>query len=228
MFALAGGLFLVSANSSDGTDLRPGRVTDLPSLVRAESQELEELKAKAADLNDEVDRLASEVPDADVRRAQALATARQDVAGFEEVHGDGLTVTLADAPDELREDAPDISRLLVHQQDIQAVVNAMWNAGARAITIQGQRVITTTGIKCAGNSVELHGIPYAQPYVITGIGDPDTLRAGIQSSPYLQLYREDAENPDIQVGWSVEEEHDITAPAYTGLRTLQYAEPLQQ
>ena len=58
--------------------------------------------------------------------------------------------------------------VVVHQQDIQAVVNAMWRAGAEAVTIQGQRVISTTGIKCDGNLVSLHGVPYYPPYEIVG------------------------------------------------------------
>ena len=52
----------------------------------------------------------------------------------------------------------------MHQQDIQAVVNALWAGGAEAMTIQGQRVISTTGIKCVGNTVVLHGVPYSPPY----------------------------------------------------------------
>ena len=51
------------------------------------------------------------------------------------------------------------------------MANAMWNAGAEAVTIQGQRLISTTGIKCEGNQVTLHGVPYSPPYVIVGIGD---------------------------------------------------------
>ena len=64
-----------------------------------------------------------------------------------------MTVVLTDAPAEIAESSQqDPNRLVVHQQDIQAVVNAMWKAGATAVTIQGQRVVSTTGIKCIGNS----------------------------------------------------------------------------
>ena len=51
------------------------------------------------------------------------------------------------------------------------MVNALWSGGAEAMTIQGQRVISTTGIKCVGNTVLLHGVPYSPPYVITAVGD---------------------------------------------------------
>ena len=121
--------------------------------------------------------------DKTVQKERAKARGMRGAAGFTPVTGPGITVTMSDAPREVREssDRP-IQEFVVHQQDIQAVVNAMWDAGARAITIQGQRIISTTGIKCAGNSVELHGIPYPQPYVITGGRRPDR-DAGRGSTP---------------------------------------------
>ena len=56
------------------------------------------------------------------------------------------------------------------------MVNALWSGGAEAMTLQKQRVISTTGIKCVGNTVVLHGVPYAPPYEITAIGDLDALQ----------------------------------------------------
>ena len=79
---------------------------------------------------------------------------------------------------------------MVHQQDIQAVVNALWSGGAEAMTIQGQRVVSTTGIKCVGNTVVLHGVPYAPPYVITAIGDQQRLRAALANAEPVQIYRQ--------------------------------------
>lgn len=226
VFAAAGALFVVSATNSEGTDLRPGRVNDLPSLVRSESRLVEKLQDKALDLNKDVEKLTAQVDDNRVRRARKAAAQLEGPAGFGEVQGDAITVTLSDAPVELREAAEDINDLLVHQQDIQSVVNAMWRAGAEGITIQGQRIIATTGIKCAGNSVELQGIPYPQPYVITAVGNVEVMQGSIDLDPSVNAYRRDAANPDIAVGWDLEREADVTVPAYAGLRGLEYATPL--
>ena len=106
------------------------------------------------------------------------------------------------------------------------MVNAMWKGGATAITIQGQRVVSTTGIRCIGNSVQLQGVPYSQPYVISAVGDPAALTDAIARDPYLQVYREDAADPDIAVGWDEQVEDKITAPAYDGLLGLSYAQVL--
>ncbi|WP_082748137.1 DUF881 domain-containing protein [Nocardioides jensenii] len=226
VFAATGALFVVSATSSEGTDLRPGRVEDLPSLVRSESNQLEAQQSKARDLTDDVERLSARIDDDQVRRARRNADRLESPAGFTAVSGDGVTVTLSDSPTDLREGATNINDLVVHQQDIQAVVNAMWQAGADGISIQGQRIISTTGIKCAGNSVELQGIPYPQPYVITAVGDADAIQQSIDENLTVNLYRLDAADPSIQVGWDMHQEDDVTVPAYEGLRGMEYAQPL--
>jgi uncharacterized protein YlxW (UPF0749 family) len=146
------------------------------------------------------------------------------------VSGPGITITLSDAPQSTDSDTPDTvdnpNLLLVHQQDIQAVVNAMWKGGAMAVTIQGQRVVSTTGIRCIGNSVQLQGVPYSQPYRIQAVGDVSRLSDAIADDSYLQVYRADAADPDIAVGWQEQVENHIVAPAYDGLTGLQYARVL--
>ena len=123
------------------------------------------------------------------------------------MRGPGVTITLNDAPEAgdrpgRGERCGDASELVVHQQDIQAVVNALWAGGAEAMTIQGQRVIATTGIKCVGNTVVLHGVPYSPPYRITAIGDLDALQAGAGLQP---LHRGLQDLVDTHgLGWKVE------------------------
>ena len=129
-----------------------------------------------------------------------------------------MTITLSDAPEEvINSSSRNLNLLVVHQQDIQAVANAMWKGGAEAMTIQGQRVITTTGIKCEGNAVMLQGVAYAQPYVISAIGNPAALEAAVLQDDYVAGYRAAAAVPDISVGWDMRTEERIEAPAYEGL-----------
>ena len=226
VFALSGALFFISANNSQGTDLRPDRVTTMASLVQSESQNVERLQAQARNLTQDVDELSAAVNDKTVQKERAKVRGMRGAAGFTPVTGPGITVTMSDAPREVREssDRP-IQEFVVHQQDIQAVVNAMWDAGARAITIQGQRIISTTGIKCAGNSVELHGIPYPQPYVITGVGDTTAMQDRLDSDPYVLGFRRDAVDPEVSVGWAMQQDAMVTAPAYGGIKGLTYARP---
>ena len=229
MVLLSGALFAVSAEQSDGLDLRGGRLTDLASVVRAERDEAGDLTAEAAELNAEVEALSTKLGDRSVRRVQEEVATLVDPAGLTEKSGTAVQVTLDDAPMEARlnyDDNP--NDLVVHQQDIQAVANAMWNAGAVAVTIQGQRLISTTGIKCEGNQVTLHGLPYSPPYVIVGIGDPAQLEAELITDPILATYRDYTNIPGGGVSWDMTELESAVAPAYDGLLDLSYATPIPE
>ena len=225
---LCGGLFIMSAHNSQGTDLRPGRYTDLASLVGNEAAQYDALKKRVADLNAEVQTLTNSIQDGKVKRYQRKVERLKDPAGLEPRTGEGVTVTLRDAPEDvIRNTSLDRNLLVVHQQDIQAVVNAMWKSGATAVTIAGQRIVSTTGIKCEGNAVQLQGVPYSQPYRISAVGDQTALVNAIDSDSYLQIYRQQADDPRIQIGWSMATEDSVTAPAYDGLLDLSYAKPLK-
>ena len=223
-----GGLFVVSANNAGGTDLRPGRYTDLASLVDDEADSYAELRDQAADLDSEVTTLSSRVSDDEVKRYQRRIERLRDPAGLVPRHGQGVRIVLSDAPEDvINSTTGNINPLLVHQQDIQAVVNALWKGGATAVTIQGQRVVSTTGIKCEGNSVQLQGVPYPQPYVIEAVGPQGDLLSAVDGDSYLDAYREDATDPDVSVGWELGLEDAVEAPGYDGLLDLSYATPLR-
>lgn len=226
---LSGALFAVSAEQSDGFDLRGGRLTDLASVVRAERDEAGELTTRVAALNAEVESLSTELGDRSVGRAQDEIATLVDPAGLTEKSGAAVQVTLDDAPEDVRlAYEGDPNDLVVHQQDIQAVANAMWNAGAEAVTIQGQRLISTTGIKCEGNQVTLHGIPYSPPYVIVGIGDPAAMESELTTDPILATYRDYTLVPGGGVSWDMARLDSAVAPAYDGLLDLTYATPMPE
>ncbi|WP_344305437.1 DUF881 domain-containing protein [Nocardioides bigeumensis] len=221
-------LLIVSENSSGGTDLRPGRYNDLASLVNNESRRVKAQQEQVAALTAEVETLTAGVQNEEADETRRQADQLRGAAGLEPVNGPGVTVTLSDAPIEdinaLSTD--DLNPFVVHQQDIQAVVNALWSGGATAVTVQGQRVISTTGIKCEGNSVTLQGVPYPQPYVIAAVGDQTALFQALQDDPVVQGYQVDAADPEISVGWELTLENLVQAPAYDGLLDLAYAEAI--
>ena len=165
--------------------------------------------------------------DRDVNRIQRRIERLKDPAGLVERSGPGVTVTLSDAPEDvINSTTGDLNPLLVHQQDIQAVVNALWKGGATAVTIAGQRIVSTTGIRCEGNAVQLQGVPYPQPYVIQAVGDQGELLEALENDEYVATYRDDAEDPEISVGWDLEPEDSVIAPAFDGLVDPNFAVPL--
>ncbi|GAB3706315.1 DUF881 domain-containing protein [Mariniluteicoccus flavus] len=215
-------MITVSSLSARGTDLRPGRNTDLIDLVRSRSRANADLSARAAALREEVDRLAAAQnaePDLSERVGSAAA-----LAGLTPVRGPAVTVTLSDAPSSVTAPGVDQDLLVVHQQDIQAIVNVMWGSGAEAMTIQGQRVTSTTGIKCVGNTVVLHGTPYAPPYVITAIGDPGRLERGLGRSEFVRVYKQYVDT--YHLGYAQRTDGEVTLPGYLGPVRLEHARPL--
>lgn len=215
---VAGFMLTSAAGMARGQDLRPNRNTDLVQLVREQAERNEELAAEVSQLRAEVDRVAQEKAPQPVDTSKAAAD-----AALTAVAGPAVSVTLSDAPTHVKPAGVAEELLIVHQQDIQAVVNALWSGGAEAMTIQGQRVTSRTGVKCVGNTVLLHGVPYAPPYVIVAIGDQRRLEAALESSSYLQVYRQYADRYGLV--YTQRRVGDVRMDGYKGAADLQYATP---
>ncbi len=185
---MAGLMIVISATHAQGTDLRPARNTDLVSLVQSQSRRNAELTRQLTSVRKDVDGLAARGTDQSYLSPDVSRESRR--VGLIAVTGPGVTVILDDAPASVAANGIEPDLLVVHQQDIQAVVNALWSGGAEAMTIQEQRVISTTAVKCVGNTVVLHGIPYAPPYRIRAIGDQERLHAALANSEPIQIYQQ--------------------------------------
>ncbi|WP_045876842.1 DUF881 domain-containing protein [Pseudofrankia sp. DC12] len=152
-------------------------------------------------------------------------------AGLTPVHGTAIIVSLDDTPRDRRAGpwpsgvrAPVADDLVVHQQDVQAVVNALWAGGARAMTLMGRRVTALTAVRCVGNTLLLEGNVYSPPFVVAALGDPARLTAALDADPGVVLYREYVDAYDL--GYHVETNANVTFPAATEPPTAVYATPL--
>ncbi len=215
---VAGFMIASAALAARGQDLRPNRNTDLIQLVRDQAARNRELADEVRQLRADVDRQAQQEGAVPVDTSAAA-----EAAALSAVRGPAVSVTLTDAPLSVKPAGVAEELLIVHQQDIQSVVNALWSGGAEAMTIQGQRVTSRTGVKCVGNTVVLHGIPYAPPYVIAAIGDQLRLEAALESSSYLTVYRRYADKYGL--GYSEKRVADLRMEPYAGAVDLRYAKP---
>ena len=215
--AIAGALFAASALTAHGTDLRAGRRTGLPDLIRASEQKVRTADANLVTLQNQVQQLtASQDGGAALDRANAAAAALAAPAGLTAVAGPGLTVRLADAPrDQTGLPAgvmPD--DLVVHQQDVQAVVNALWAGGAEAMQLMDQRVVSTSAVRCVGNTLVLQGRVYSPPFRIAAIGDPTRMRQALDAAPGVRSYRQFVDV--VGLGYQVTDQEELTVPPYQG------------
>ena len=95
---------------------------------------------------------------------------QQAVTGFLAVTGEGVRVSVSDAPG-------DDPNQLVKQEDLELLVNALWQAGAEAISVNGQRLTTLSAIGTSGSAIEVNSVGVASPYTVLAIGDSRTLQA---------------------------------------------------
>lgn len=145
------------------------------------------------------------------------------LAGSTELTGPGVQVTLNDSSISVKPgENPNL--YVLHDEDVLRVLNEIKAAGAEAISINGQRLLATTEIRCTGPTIVLNkNKRLAPPYVITAIGNPETIdnslmmRGGVAET--LLFY-------GIQV--SVKRMPQVTVPAYTGGIRYDYAREQRQ
>ena len=217
---LAGLLLATTAVTARGTDLRASRSLDVSQLIERQQRTLAGLTRDERALRARISAATAlaAVGDRRVRAARAAADRLEAAAGLTRVTGPAVTVALDDAAkaDQQRDiDAgarPD--DLVIHQQDVQGVVNALWAGGADAMTIMGQRVVATTAVRCVGNTLLLHGQVFSPPFVITAVGDQRRLRRALDADPAVQVFQQYVAAYGLRYHVSMHD--DMTLPAYAG------------
>ena len=227
VIALAAGLlFTTSARTADGTALRDDRRPQLAQLIADKRVRLEARERTAAELRAEVDQDTAQLAEVDlpVKEARQRADVLRAPAGFTALHGPGITVILNDSPrrgTDLGPNAPDNDDLVVHQGDVQAVVNALWAGGAEAMSIMDVRVISTSAVRCVGNTLLLHGQVFSPPFKITAIGEPTAMHRALESAEGVQQFRDAV--ADFGLGYTETVERNVTVRAYDGSSDLRSA-----
>ncbi len=224
VIALVAGVLMGTARSySHGHDIR-NRSVDLSALVQDAGQRVATAQARAAGLQKDIDSLAGSDLSPQVAKARSTSDALSPAAGLTAVSGPALRVSLSDAQRDSDGNYPqgvDPDDLVVHQQDVQAVVNAMWAGGAEAMMIMDQRVVTTSAVRCIGNTLLLQGRTYSPPFVITAIGDPTRMSRALDAEPGVALFQTYVQKYGL--GFEIDPVKDVTLPAYAGLIRLSAA-----
>lgn len=191
-----------------------------PSLVEAlrkRDKEITDLREKQTRLENAMskgsDRL-KELND-ELQRVKVLG-------GLAEVSGPGVSLMLRDArPPSGR--AFDAARYIIHDYDLQMVVNELSASGAEAIAVNGQRITGRSAIRCVGPTILVNFVPLAPPYEVQAIGDPNKLSTGLNlAGGYLDELR----SADASM-FRLEKRQKLVTPAYTGSTELAYAHPTE-
>lgn len=144
------------------------------------------------------------------------------LAGRSTVHGPGITVTLSDST-AAQTQGTDENAFVVHDTDLLRVINELRAAGAEALSLNGERIIATSEIRCAGPVVSINNRRYNIPFVIQAIGDPDTMEAALKMRGGVI-----DELVTFQIEVAIEKHEDITIEALRHDVTFQYAKVVEK
>ncbi len=225
---LAGLLLAATHGVAGGAEIRRSDSPRLVDLVREAQQSVDRLSAQRESLTEQIGAVHGAVGShMTVARLQAEAVPLGLSAGLEPMRGPGLVITLTDAKRDAeggfpRDASPD--DLVVHEQDILAVLNALSAGGAEAVQMQDQRLIATSAPRCVGNTLLLGGRTYSPPYVLTAIGDVPAMQAALAAAPLVTLYKQYVVR--FGLGYTEEPGAEVEVVGYTEPIRMKYARPL--
>jgi uncharacterized protein YlxW (UPF0749 family) len=193
-FAAAGFLLAASTLTANGSDIRVERPSQLRDLVQNEANKIDKLENNLIDIQSEIENITNGTARSEIQSTQVKIEQLSPVAGFTPMVGPGLVITLNDAPQvDLsipENERPDVNDLLIHQEDVQAVVNALWAGGAQGVSLMGKRVIATSAVKCVGNTLLLHGKVYSPPFRIEAVGDVTKLTKSLRDDVNVAILQD--------------------------------------
>ena len=150
-----------------------------------------------------------------------LVQSRQE-AGLTSVHGPGIIIRMNDSPIKPK-DGDDPNYYIVHDVDLMALVNELWASGAEAVSINDQRMVMTSPIRCVGPTITVNTVRLTPPYIVKAIGPSSTLETGLRyTGGFLDSM---APNMDRGVEIRINKNDDIMIPAYRGSLVNRYAKP---
>lgn len=221
------GFILATAIRQEGVRERelPERRHQLAGLVRQRQQAISRTAAEVADISG---RLA-EVREAAGRESRELQRVLADLdalraaGGGRPMRGPGIVVELRDSP---RRPATlqEVADLRIQDVDLQQVVNALWQAGAEAIAINGRRVVATTAIREAGSRVLVNYEAVASPYRVVALGEAARLQQRLETSEVARRFEVWTQAHGL--GFEVRPLADASVPALGPAPELRHARPV--
>ena len=140
--------------------------------------------------------------------------------GLTDVEGKGIEITVKDDPNASSQSIgalDDLSYHIVHDGDLRRIINELKNAGAEAISINDQRIVTTTTITCIGNVIKINDEKVSSPFVIKAIGFPERMESALtRAGGYLDWLG------DFGIAISTKKLDNVRITKYTGAITSKY------
>ena len=184
------------------------------------SQRLSQTEKERDSLQDEVKKLKEST-----NKHETLSKDIENIkmgAGVLAMQGPGISIVIDDSKKQSKT-GENLNLYLIHDDDILKVINELRAAGAEGISINEQRLIATSEIRCAGPTLSVNNTRYSPPYEIKAIGDSQTLenalkmRGGVVET--LQFW-------GIQI--TIKTENNVILPAYKSQFRFEHSKPIKE
>lgn len=220
-----------------GTYLASSWETDAPRpIIRPEgsrqqvAETIQRLESEQADLKKTISQLRDQIAQRQAQQAKAKTTLaeigreleiQKMNAGMVAVRGPGLQVMVDDSSGKTIPAGDDPALYIVHEYHLRDVLNALWQSGAEAVAINGERVVGSTSIYCVGSTIMVNSTRLSPPYEIIAIGDAAAMDDWLNNPSVLKELKTRAKVYGLQ--FKTARKQDLTVPAYTGSLTVKYA-----
>lgn len=194
----------------------------LRDKVLTEQENYNRLYARLQNTQDQLEEIRknSTANSEEAKNLEKELTELNRVLGYTEVKGKGVIITLKDATDE---QVATVRDSVVHDWDVLSIVNELFNAGAEAVSVNDQRIISVSAINCAGTVITINNQKVSVPFVIKAIGGDgmyDTV-----ARPY-GYYDNLTGRIDAKIE-KIDKENGITIPKYAGTRQYKYLQVVE-
>jgi len=190
------------------------------------AQRAEELTVRLKEVQADRDKLAKELDEYRAGRISGAAQKEMDElkarAGETEMEGKGIIFTLDDSK-QVAKAGENKNLYIIHDEDLLRVVNELRSAGAEAISLNGQRLIGSSEIRCVGPTVLVNERRLAAPFVISAIGNPQTLESSLKlRGGVIENFKFWGIKADVM------QSDKVRVPAYKGNRTFEFAKMVSE
>jgi len=223
-FALTYGIFL-QIKTVENSNTKVSQNYEENNLRAEVLKFKEKYDNKVKDLEKEEEKLEEERKNAtqnnsELENAEIEIKKSNKILGLSEVKGPGVIVTLQDSKVSTS-NVFSIAELLIHDIDVLSVINELKNAGAEAISINDQRIVSTTAISCDGNVITVNKVKVGTPFVIKAIGLPESFFVLERPGGYVEILKK------YSIEASIEKSNELTIPKYSGKLELAYGKSVE-
>jgi uncharacterized protein YlxW (UPF0749 family) len=149
-------------------------------------------------------------------------TGQKMAAGLVAVQGPGVVAVFDDSTAKSIPENEDPANYILHEYDLRDMVNSLWIAGAEAVSINGERVVSNTSLYCVGTTILVNTTRLSPPYEIRAVGDPEALSAALRTSPQMEKFNLRAQIYDLPT--RVDTSKSVQVPAFDGALNFKYAQ----